>query len=256
VRFKFNFFIIFCLVILCGFISVNNTFADEMADLNSLMDASENQQIDVSQITKDKTAETIARQTAKIFNSQKFQKRLQAQTDALRTRLNPTDEGPPSISWKEEGKNTFLMPNEKIYLFISSSMPGTTLRNYAQDLDKLRDKNIILVMRGFVGGIKYIKPTLEFIESIQKKSPSCDPGNSPCDAFNAGIFIDPQAFDSYGITTVPAFVYVRNEDGGNSTDAYRVSGDVSFEYALEIIEKESKSSQVSNVLKKLRKGFY
>ncbi len=241
---------------LCDFISVNITLADEMADLNSLMDASENQQIDVSQITKNKTAETIARQTAEIFNSRKFQKRLQAQTDALRTRLDSTGESPPSISWKEEGQNTFLMPNEKIYLFISSSMPGTTLRNYARDLDKLRDKNIILVMRGFVGGIKYIKPTLNFIENIQKKSPSCDPENSRCDAYNTNIYIDPQAFARYDITTVPAFVYVRNEDGGNSTDAYRVSGDVSFEYALEIIEKESKSSQVSNVLKKLRKGFY
>ncbi|MEZ4579069.1 MAG: hypothetical protein R2875_14010 [Desulfobacterales bacterium] len=38
-------------------------------------------------------------------------------------------------------------------------------------------------------------------------------------------------------------------------DAYRVSGEVSLEYALERIEKESKSSQISHVLKKLRKGI-
>jgi type-F conjugative transfer system pilin assembly protein TrbC len=246
----------FCLMVLCDLMSVDMVSADDMTDLNSLMDAAENEQIDVSQITKNKTAEKIAKQTAEIFNSSEYQKKLQTKINTLRAQLNPVDEGPPPISWKEEGQNTFLMPDEKIYLFISSSMPKITLRNYAQDLDKLRDKNIIIVMRGFLGGVKFIKPTLEFIESIHKKSPSCDPINSPCDAYNANIYIDPQAFARYGITNVPAFVYTRKENETDLSDAYQVSGDVSFEYALEIIEKESKSSQISNVLKKLRKGFY
>lgn len=149
-----------------------------------------------------------------------------------------------------------LMPDEKIYLFISSSMPEITLRTYARDLDKLGDKNIVMVMQGFVGGIKYITPTLEFIQNILKKSPACDSKSRVCDAFNAGVYIDPQAFARYGINGVPAVVYVRDENEEKFSEAYRVSGEVSLEYALERIEKESKSSQISHALKKLRKGFY
>jgi hypothetical protein len=39
-------------------------------------------------------------------------------------------------------------------------------------------------------------------------------------------------------------------------DAFRVSGDMTLEYALEMILKESKSSQIETILKKLRRGFY
>ena len=237
-------------------LSVRAAIADDMQILHELMDTAQNQKIDIAETTKNKTAEKIAEQTAKTFNSQAFQKRLQTQIDTLRSQLNSTGEEPPAISRKEEGRNTFLLPGEKIYLFISSSMPETFLRNYAQDLDKLGDENIVMVMQGFVGGIKYIKPTLEFVQNIRKKSPACDPKTRPCEAFNAGIYIDPQAFARYGITTVPAIVYERDENEENLKDAYRVSGEVSLEYALERIEKKSKSSQISHALKKLRKGFY
>ena len=237
-------------------LSVRSAIADDMQILHELMDTAQNQQIDIAETTKNKTAEKIAEQTAEIFHSRAFQKKLQTQIDTLRSQLNSTGEEPPAISRKESGKISLLMPGEKIYLFISSSMPEITLRNYARDLDKLGDRNIVMVMQGFVDGIKYITPTLKFIQNILKKSPSCDPKTRPCEAFNAGIYIDPQAFARYGITTVPAVVYERDENEENLKDAYRVSGEVSLEYALERIEKEFKSSQISHALKKLRKGFY
>jgi type-F conjugative transfer system pilin assembly protein TrbC len=237
-------------------LSVRAAIADDMKDLHDLMDTAQNQQIDVTEITKNKTAEKIAEQTAKTFHSQVFQKRLQTQIDTLRSQLNSTGEEPSPISRKESCQDSLLMPGEKIYLFISSSMPEITLRNYAQDLDKLGDRNIVMVMQGFVDGVKYITPTLEFIQNILKKSPSCDSESMVCEAFNAGVYIDPQAFARYGITAVPAVVYARDENEENLKDAYRVSGEVSLEYALERIEKESKSSQIRHALKKLRKGFY
>ncbi|OPL12116.1 MAG: hypothetical protein AVO38_03550 [delta proteobacterium ML8_D] len=237
-------------------LSVRAAIADDMQILHELMDTAQNQQIDTTEITKNKTVEKIAKQTAGTFHSRAFQKKLQKQIDALSNQLHPAGEEPPAISLKEAGQNTFLMPDEKIYLFISSSMTETFLRNYAQDLDKLGDKNIVMVMQGFVGGIKYIKPTLEFIQNILKKSPSCDPKTRPCDAFNAGIYIDPQAFVRYGINRVPAVVYARDENEENFAEAYRVSGEVSLEYALERIEKASTSCEISQVLKKLRRGFY
>ena len=48
-------------------LSVRAATADDMKDLHNLMDTAQNQQIDVTEITKDKTAEKIAEQTAENF---------------------------------------------------------------------------------------------------------------------------------------------------------------------------------------------
>ena len=60
----------------------------------------------------------------------------------------------------------YLLPDERIYIFMSSSVPLVTWNNYAKDIDKVRDPNIIMVMRGCIGGCKYIRPTLKFIQNI------------------------------------------------------------------------------------------
>lgn len=237
--------------------------AGDMADINVLMEESQNQQISVPEIKGDKNAE----ETAKIFHSRQYQRKLQMQINALKFQLYPKQENPLQISRKEKNQNAFLMPDERIYLFVSSSMPLSTLKNYASDLDKLNDPNIIMVMRGFVGGLRFIKPTLAFIDSILIKDPNCDPKRKKCDAYQASINIDPTLFSTYGVQTVPAIVYARGvnememEKGQGATsgaalDAFMVTGDVTFDYALEMITRESKSSQTENILKKLRRGFY
>ena len=241
--------------------------AEDMADVKAMMDAAGNQAINIPQIKKDKNAED----TAAIFNSREYQRKLQGQIDTLKSRLYPDQENPdqPPVSRKEKNQNNFLMPDERIYLFVSSSMPASTLKNYASDLDKLRDPNIVMVMRGFVNGIRFIKPTLEFIDNILIKDPNCNPATSQstsqCDAYQANISIDPMVFSRYGIETVPAIVYARGvnetETGQGTTentaaDAYLVSGDMSLDYALEIIGQKTQSSQINNILNKLRRGFY
>jgi len=239
--------------------------AGDMSDVKALIGAAEKQQITVPDI-KD---QPNAKETADVFTSKEYQKRLQEQINALRPQLYPDIEpsGPPSISRKDNQQNAFLMQDERIYLFVSSSMPQSTLKTYAADLDKLRDKNIIMVMRGFVGGVRVIKPTLAFIDSVLIKDQNCDSANSKCDAYQININIDPALFLTYGVQTVPAIVYARgvNETemekgqgatGSAASDAYIISGDVPFEYALAEITKESKSSQIENILKKLRRGFY
>ena len=55
---------------------------------------------------------------------------------------------------KDSAKGGTLPGNERIYLFISSSVPIGTLRNYARDLDRLGDPNVFMVLQGFVGGMK------------------------------------------------------------------------------------------------------
>lgn len=55
---------------------------------------------------------------------------------------------------------------------------------------------------------------------------------------------------------------VKETEAGQGTsdniaaDAYLVSGDTSLDYALEVILKKTQSSQINNILNKLRRGFY
>jgi len=260
----FNYLIKFIIILIWSVLFfIPMAGAEDMADVKAMMDAAGNQAINIPQIKKDKNAED----TAALFNSREYQRKLQGQINTLKSRLYPDQENPdrPPVSRKEKNQNNFLMPDERIYLFVSSSMPASTLKNYASDLDKLQDPNIIMVMRGFVNGIRLIKPTLEFIDGILIKDPNCNPANSQCDAYQANISIDPMVFSRYGIETVPAIVYARGvnetEAGQGTTentaaDAYLVSGDMSLDYALEVILKKSQSSQINNILNKLRRGFY
>jgi type-F conjugative transfer system pilin assembly protein TrbC len=237
--------------------------AGDMADVNAMMDAAGNQTINIPQNKKEKNAE----ETAEVFNSSEYQRKLQLQINALKPRLHPDQENQAQtpVSRNEKNQNHFLMPDERIFLFVSSSMPASTLKNFAADLDKLKDPNIFMVMRGFVDGVRLIKPTLKFIDSVLIKDPNCNPVTRKCEAYQANINIDPALFSKYGVQSVPAIVYARGvneiEAGQGTTeniaaDAYLVSGDMSLDYALELIGQKTQSSQINNILKKLRRGFY
>ena len=86
-------------------------------------------------------------------------------------------------------------------LFISSSMPEITLRNYVRDLEKVGG---ILVMRGMIGGMKRTQPTLRFISNLLKKDPSCE--GAQCALREVEVVVDPIQFQKHGIRKVPALV--------------------------------------------------
>jgi conjugal transfer pilus assembly protein TrbC len=247
-----------------------------MRDVQGLLDRSDRQsnQLIVPSM-KDNEA---ARETANIYHSRKYQARLRKEIGRLKARLFPD-----SVTAQEDaasvkaGDKTFLLPDERIYLFISSSMPISTLRNYAADMDRLKDPQISMVMKGFVGGMHYIKPTISFIEKILVKDPTCDASSSQgehrshppkCDVYDATVNVDPLLYTRYGIRSVPAILYIRGlhstdpqqsegiRDNTFVSDVYMISGDVSLEYAMDTIRKASRSSQVESILKELRRGFY
>jgi conjugal transfer pilus assembly protein TrbC len=265
VRTSFSFIIVFFMGV-AGFIFlIPAVKAGDISDIEGLLNRADKQQIAVPEIKDNENAQ----ETASIFNSEVYQKQLQDQINKLKNQLYPDlhPSNPNSISRKDNDQNAYLMADERIYVFVSSSIPMSTLKSYASDLDKLRDPNIIMVMRGFVNGIKYMKPTLEFISGIQTKNINCDPMHEKCEAYHVDVFIDPMLFSQYAIQSVPAIVYAREVQTSNvqtdqnvsqniASEVYTVSGDVSFEYALDVIAKVSKSSQIDNILKKLRRGFY
>jgi len=98
--------------------------AGDMADVNAMMDAAGNQTINIPQNKKDKNAE----ETADVFNSREYQRKLQVQINALKPQLyaDPENQAQTPVSRNEKNQNHFLMPDERIFLFVSSSMPAST----------------------------------------------------------------------------------------------------------------------------------
>jgi type-F conjugative transfer system pilin assembly protein TrbC len=215
--------------------------------------------------------ETLGRQKAeeayRIYQSEEFQRKIALERERIQKEIFGR-EGSYYKDSKKGGAAGGLGANERIYVFLSSSIPTETLRRYTGAAGALGDRNVRFVMRGFIGGAKYIKPTLRFVRHLLLEDPNCDPLTSTCRTHNTAVIIDPMLFERYHITHVPAFVYAtvsnlqdpEKSEGLESNISIRafhtVYGDINFEYVLEAFEKETHSAGVSALLAGLRKGFY
>jgi len=172
--------------------------------------------------------------------------------------------------------NHYLMADERIYIFMSSSVPMVTWNNYAEDIDKIRDPNIVMVLRGCIGGCQRIRPTLEFIQKIIVPG-----GFSSVDTSRDGweeelrtrarriqIWIDPLLFKYYGVEEVPCIVYAKDvhllddlseglkENLENKPQYFKVYGDWRLSYMLKKLYEQSKARNIKKIIKALNKSWY
>lgn len=192
------------------------------------------------------------------LNSPDFQARMQDEQqrlqetifkDILTQSLPEADQNP--ITDAQTG-------SEQLYLFVSSSVPLNTLRNYAAMIDRARVGEIIMVLRGFVGGMKKIRSTMEFIGDILKKNPSCDLTKEKCDSYQVNVQVDPQLFQRFGIEEVPALAYLpSNEDKseGKQAEPVIIYGDAGLDYLLERINREATNADLNTLIAALRGGI-
>ncbi|NKE70168.1 TrbC family F-type conjugative pilus assembly protein [Candidatus Manganitrophus noduliformans] len=209
-----------------------------------------------------------AERLARHFASEEFRKKLQRESERIKTEvfgipaMKSEGEAPSGEEETEQAdqKSGVLSSSERIYLFVSSSMPLVTLRNYAADLARLSDPNITMVMRGFVGGMKYAQPTLRLVSDIIVKDPGCKAIERRCDAHKVNINVDPLLYRRYQIRQVPALVYLPSlhetelggsEGLGEASPYYVLYGDASLAYGIERIQREAKSRSLKNLLFKL-----
>lgn len=211
-----------------------------------------------------------AKETNDFFRSGEFQRRVTAEQERLKReifggRIQEYYQGDPEAAATMAGE---LPANERVYIFISSSVPRETLRNYVRDVAMLRDPNVKLVMRGLIGGVKYIKPTMRFVSGILLKDPACNPEKRRRERYAAGVNVDPLLFSRYAVKEVPAIVYARNvtvldvemsegmERNAKSGDYYTIHGDVALAYALERFRSETRSTALEALIRLLNDGFY
>lgn len=144
---------------------------------------------------------------------------------------------------KKENQNKGLAENEYLYVFMSSSVPKVVWDTYLKTIDTLNiGDRAVLVLRGCIGGCTYIKPTLNFLQSVIKE-------------YKAQVWIDPLLFRRFSITEVPCFVYVKGDELENPElsagflDNLKVKGsyiktcgDWAFTYHLEELCKKGAKS--------------
>ena len=193
---------------------------------------------------------TKAQQTAAAFHSPAFQKRVEAEQQRLAKGVFKTYTDP----WQKEKDvmqepAAILSDKEKIYLFLSSSVPIETIHSYLATIASVGGSNVIPVMFGLVKGLANIQSSNDFFGRILKEDPACRDQMNPqklCQRFQLEIRVNPNLFSKYGITQVPAVVYE------NETGTFVIEGDAGFTYLLERINREAQSPSLAGFIKKIQ----
>jgi type-F conjugative transfer system pilin assembly protein TrbC len=96
-------------------------------------------------------------------------------------------------------------------LFVSSSMPLSTLRNYAVQIEKVHG---VMAFRGVPGGLRKMGPMAKLTAQILRVDPGCEGPN--CMMRDVQLIIDPIVFRQHGVAQVPALAMIP----GDPTQAY------------------------------------
>lgn len=179
---------------------------------------------------------------------------IQSQNQELRKTL--LDASPFSPSEHADGS----YQSKRIFIFISSAMPDQVIRNYLAASAPILNETVLL-LRGFVGGISRIKPTLNYISRILcGESPA---GSSDC--LTGVIDINPALFRDLGIDRVPAVAYLPDGPASSGCDATESSGqpegiishgDASLPWHLDKIQKAANDRNLKSLIRKLGGSYY
>jgi conjugal transfer pilus assembly protein TrbC len=242
---------ILVLIVLCA---GDNFAADKdltMPDINLVLEQSEKTSLKmkIPDNQYDQLGKDAAEELTSQFQSPEYQGEICQEQQRLRQEVFKDVLARVAPNEPESRQNT-ISEHDKIYLFISSSVPIATLRNYAAMINHARAAQVVMVLRGFVGGMKKIMPTMNFIGEILKKDQDCDFTQEKCESYQANIQIDPMLFQRFAIEEVPALVFLPDQQ----TEPLIIHGDAGLDYLLERINREAKNTNLDNLIAALRGG--
>jgi hypothetical protein len=148
---------------------------------------------------------------------------------------------------KEQAAKGNLAETEKVYLFLSSSIPEASFKGYMTNLEGVPE--IVPVMKGMVGGLgkEHKEERVQWWSKVLQKDSSCEKTpEAPCELIKPAISIKPALFKQYSITEVPSLIYERG-DG-----IFQIQGDVGLVTLLEKVNQEAKSPGLTAVITKMR----
>lgn len=221
-----------------------STMIDNSIKSDSLK--SEAQEIDSKVKSKDFQKKIIENENYLLYDKKiNWQQHLGQYKNRTNTALEQLkDEGTVST---EMSTNQYLEHNEKLFIVISSSIPKHILKNYFEMLQNA-NTDVTFVLRGTIGGVKKIKPTLDWMQEVLTKKDNT--------RYEYNVVIEPRIVDKYKIERLPAVLYVKNYNPSyteETTDEehYIYYGAVDIDYALKKINGDVKSLGIEKVLDKI-----
>lgn len=152
----------------------------------------------------------------------------------------------------------------ELYVFISSSIPESTLKQYASELKKI--PSAIMILNGPLGDMSQIMPTVNLLTRIScgKNVNELKEGNTNCPIVRTDL--NPYLFSAFSIKSVPSFVIssksyseimMAASQGAKISDAdfLKMSGDTTLEYVLEHMKSAGVGS-AAVMLNMLKEGYY
>jgi type-F conjugative transfer system pilin assembly protein TrbC len=213
----------------------------------------EAQKITLPENIYDEEGVKAAKETAEVFNSPEFQEKVRCEEQRLEKEvfaghIEPWIKKDKSMGHQKE-QSTTLARAERVYLFLSSSVPDETIQAYIAAVAGTDDPNLVLVIRGWPSGRDGADTDTDtnYFSNILQKDPACKGTRTPCEHYQVGINLQPALFSQYGITQVPAVVFA------NGKTAYQIQGDASLRYLLERINREAKSDSLNKLINTIRK---
>lgn len=140
-------------------------------------------------------------------------------------------------------------------LFVSSSMPVTTLRTYAGQLERVGG---VMAFRGMPGGLTKVAPMAKLSAEILRHDPGCE--GPACAMRDVQLIVDPLIFRQHGVTRVPALAmvpgdpalpYCEREDDAPRA-AHVIYGDAALSGLLEEYARLGGKQEVSNAQTRLQ----
>jgi hypothetical protein len=148
---------------------------------------------------------------------------------------------------KEQEAKGIFHETEKVYLFLSSSIPEASFQGYMTNLEGVPE--IVPVMKGMVGGLgkEHKEERVQWWSKVLQKDSTCEKTpEAPCELIKPAISIKPALFDQYSIAEVPALIYDRGDE------IFQIQGDVGIVTLLEKVNQEAKSPGLTAVITKIR----
>ncbi len=137
--------------------------------------------------------------------------------------------------------------SERVFVFLSSSMPEEALHAYISQAARAGDGTIIPVFYGFPGGLANKLAAGTYFAHLLQEDTSCndDPPGS-CPRFKLRMKINPILFAKYTVSQVPTVVFTDGDD------SWKIAGDATLAFILERINGEAKSAALVQLINKLR----
>lgn len=197
-----------------------------------------------------------AQQTTDKFYSPELQKKITCEQQRLEKEMfqdfiQPWKEKKPDKNKDQAEQAGHLSETEKVYLFISSSMPDETVHAYLATIERITDPRLLPVTRGLVRGIHNRHAHTKYFSQILKKDPSCIDQKQPkeiCQRLKVAITVNPLLFAKHNISGVPAVVYTNREK------VFIIHGDAGLDYLLERINREVKSATLASLIENIQSG--